>query len=172
MGRERHFLNQKIPSKNLMKRPHKPLFFIHFLCTKKKNKKYSEQQRKNRERAHASMFRETRDEERRFWRDARTSLSLSLGVVARDDDDDDRREREREREKKSKTVCKYILCLFARAQKFFRIVFFFSSSSSLSKRTTRDAFEQQQQRHEQKRERKRERERDLFFPFTHVKMRF
>ena len=165
MGRERHFLNQKIPSKNLMKRPHKPLFFIHFLCTKKKNKKYSEQQRKNRERAHASMFRETRDEERRFWRDARTSLSLSLSGWWHATTTTTTGENENEREKKSKTVCKYILCLFARAQKFFRIVFF-SSSSSLSKRITRDAFEQQQQRHEQKRERKRERERDLFFPFT------
>jgi hypothetical protein len=41
-------------------------FYPLSLCTKKKNKKYSEQQRKNRERAHASMFRETRDEERRF----------------------------------------------------------------------------------------------------------
>jgi len=51
------------------------------------------------------------------------------------------------------------ICAFSRAQKkFFRIVFF-SSSSSLSKRTTRDAFEQQQQqRHKQKRERERERE--------------
>ena len=87
-------------------------------------------------------------------------------MVARDDDDDDRREREREREKKSKTVLQYILCLFARAQKkFFRIVFF-SSSSSLSKRTTRDAFEQKQQRHKQKRERKRERERETSFSLS------
>jgi hypothetical protein len=79
-------------------------------------------------------------------------------VVARDDDDDDRREREREREKKSKTV-QYILCLFACVKKKnFSESLFFSSSSSLSKRTTRDAFEQQQRRHKQKRKKERERE--------------
>ena len=167
MGRERHFLNQKIPSKNLMKRPHKPLFFIHFLCTKKKNKKYSEQQRKNRERAHASMFRETRDEERRFWRDARTSLSLSLsGWWHATTTTTTTGENENERERKNRKLCANIFCAFSRARKNFSESFFFSSSSSLSKRITRDAFEQQQQRHEQKRERKRERERDLFFPFT------
>jgi hypothetical protein len=57
-----------------------------------------------------------------------------------------------------------------RKNKNFSESLFFSSSSSLSKRTTRDAFEQQQRRHKQKR--KKERERDLFFPFTQVKMRF
>jgi hypothetical protein len=78
--------------------------------------------------------------------------------MARDDDDDDRRERERERGKKSKTVCNIFVPFRARAKKIFPNRFFFSSSSSLSKRTTRDAFEQQQQRHKQKRERERERE--------------
>ena len=80
-------------------------------------------------------------------------------MVARDDDDDDRREREREREGKNRKLFCNIFCAFSRVRKkIFSESFFFSPSSSLSKRTTRDAFEQQQQRHEQKRERERERE--------------
>jgi hypothetical protein len=88
-------------------------------------------------------------------------------VVARDDDDDDRREREREREGKNRKLFCNIFCVFSRARKkIFSESFFFSPSSSLSKRTTRDAFEQQQQRHEQKRERERERERETSFSLS------
>ena len=86
------------------------------------------------------------------------SLSLSLSGWWHATTTTTTGENENERERKNRKLCAIYLCLFARAQKkFFRIVFF-SSSSSLSKRTTRDAFEQQQQRHKQKRERERERE--------------
>ncbi len=96
---------------------------------------------------------------------AHLSLSLSLGVVARDDDDDDRRERERERERKNRKLCAIYFVPFRARKKNFSESFF-SSSYSLSKRTTRDAFEQQQQRHKQKRERKRERERETSFSLS------
>jgi hypothetical protein len=66
MGQTREALfESKNPVEKSETRPQTAFFYPLFSALKKKNKKYSEQ-RRNRERAHTSMFRETRDEERRF----------------------------------------------------------------------------------------------------------
>ena len=155
MGQTREALfESKNPVEKSETRPQTAFFYPLSL---KKNKKYSEKKRRNRERAHTRYV--SRNERRGAFlkRCAHLSLSLSLSGWwhATTTTTTGENENEREREKIENCFAIYFVPFRARAKIF--VESFFSSSSSLSKRTTRDAFgQQQQQRHEQKRERKRE----------------
>ena len=164
MGRERHFLNQKIPSKNLKR----PTAFFYPLSLKIKRIKNIQTSSERTEREHTQVCFAKRETRSVVFEEMRAPLSLSLSLSGwwHATTTTTTGENENERERKNRKLCANIFCAFSRARKNFSESFFFSSSSSLSKRITRDAFEQQQQRHEQKRERKRERERETSFSLS------